>query len=185
MPGKNLLLLTEKNILKYGSWFAIYCAVIHHMLPVPDKGLGTRQSTVSLRNISELYMQSSCFVLVPETLECMSPQRRGRREPVLYPCGTPTWSKMGKVCCRKVMWVGRENILSNPGTWIHFILSLSSLLFGSLRPKKGTRGKSSRISSVTYWCTQCKGCSHARQTSVLTCSNKGLAVPLQQRLCGS
>lgn len=101
MPGKNLLLLTEKNILKYGSWFAVYCAVIHHVLPVPDKGLGTRQSTVSLRNISELYMQSSCFVLVPETLECMSPQRRGRREPVLYPCGTPTWTKMGKVLLQK------------------------------------------------------------------------------------
>lgn len=66
----------------------------------------------------------------------------------------------------------------------HFIVSLASLLVGSQRPKKGTQGESSRISSATYCFTQCKGRTHARRDSVLTCNNN-LAVLLQQRVCGS
>lgn len=85
----------------------------------------------------------------PKTLDCMSPQRWSWRESVLFtPMGHQPRVKWVRLTAETLCgW--EEKIfcldllkLSDPGAWIHFILSLSSLLFGSQRPRKGTQGES-------------------------------------------
>ena len=67
----------RKARLKYGSWFTVFCAVIHPTLPLSNKWLGIRWSSVSLRNINELYRQISYFVLGTKTT---SPQESPKVE---------------------------------------------------------------------------------------------------------
>lgn len=128
MPGKNLPLLAEKKKLKYGSWFAVYCAAIHHMLPVTNKGLGIRQSAVSFRNTNELICSLVLCTAYQNHLTGWVLRDGAEENQCFNPVGHQPRAKWLRLTTERLCgWEEKVFFLellklSDPGAWILFIL---------------------------------------------------------------